>query len=143
MKRISFIFLLFGFCGIGFIYTEPEILLSQEQLSSFNKPESAVAQKSADFQLRVVDAGRSDHNPFIVHPISHVYSKEVGVSNDHSYSKKRKRGRKGLLPALICIINESCLIIPTFEAGLTYSYKIFYRFYLHFTHGERGPPFTI
>lgn len=122
MKKIVCLFLLLSFCSASGIRAASSHSVSEKQFSSLNKSERNFVQND---------------------PISDVFSKDSGVSNDHSYSKKRKRGRKGLLPGVIRTVNEFYLIITMFEIGLTWSYKIFYLFHLHFVHGERGPPFTV
>ena len=119
MKRIIYIVIVLSCLEYKNSHAEPGSAYSFRTFFSLKIPDKSFIPKPSQHNLNALDAGDSEHNPF---------------------SKKRKRGKKGIKPILICLTNELHFIIISCETALVYSPQTSYFFRPYLAHGERGPP---
>jgi hypothetical protein len=112
--KIIFIFILLSYYGIKNIQAEAAPVFSVEQNVSLNE--------------------------FLSGHAGNLFTIDTGHPDDHPYSKKEKKRKKGIKPALICFADEHHWEIPGFDIELIYSSETFYLFCLYSGDDERGPP---
>lgn len=122
MKRIAFILILIGFCGINNTHAESGYTFSSEPFSLLNKFENGFEQSLPNLLVSTVDSGEADHNPF---------------------SKKGKKRKKAIKPIAIYISDEQHLKNVDPKIALIYSPETFYLFCPYFGDDERGPPVAV
>lgn len=119
MKKIACIFILSLCFGLNSTHSETVQIFPVQHTSQLNKSEKKCIQKVYSLSSSIIASNESDHNPF---------------------SKKTKKGKKGLISIFYSPTNQLNFKIISFEVELVYFPQVFYFFRPHFTSGERGPP---